>query len=121
LQALSAKPVQRPDCLFFRRLAQYSAALKTPFRQPQQPAAFIGKRSLVDLSEESWNLLFQVLQDWRHHLASLDLEGLGCGDDHSRHDFNKISKGKREAPFSLRLTFEKRWSCHVFVLLPVLV
>jgi hypothetical protein len=37
---------------------------------------------LVDLSEESSNLLFQVLQDWEHHLATLDLEGLGCGDDH---------------------------------------
>lgn len=38
--------------------------------------------NLVDLSEESSNLLSQALQDWEHHLASLDLEGLGCGDDH---------------------------------------
>ncbi|MDM7932999.1 hypothetical protein [Tabrizicola sp.] len=26
----------------------------------------------------------------------------------TRHDFNKIAKGKREAPFSVRLTFEER-------------
>ena len=27
---------------------------------------------------------------------------------HSRRDFNKLSKGKTAAPFSLRLTFEER-------------
>lgn len=33
---------------------------------------------------------------------------LGAAMTITRHDFNKIAKGKREAPFSMRLTFDER-------------
>jgi hypothetical protein len=35
---------------------------------------------MVGLTGESSNQLFQVLEEWERHLASIDPKGLGCDD-----------------------------------------
>jgi len=34
------------------------------------------RRGMVELTAEESNLLFQVLEEWEHHLAHIDLDGL---------------------------------------------
>ena len=36
---------------------------------------------MVGLTRESSNQLFQALEEWERHLASLDAERLGCDHD----------------------------------------
>ena len=36
---------------------------------------------MVGLTGESSNQLFQVLEEWERHLASIDPKGLGCDDE----------------------------------------
>lgn len=68
---------------------------------------------MADLTGESSNRLFQVLEGWERHLASLDSKSLSAKMIHSRHIFNEIAKPEAEKfkyppPFSLRLTYEER-------------
>lgn len=38
------------------------------------------RSKMAHLDEDSSNTLFESLADWERHLASIDLEGLGCDD-----------------------------------------
>ncbi|MEY8841590.1 hypothetical protein AB9K41_21390 [Cribrihabitans sp. XS_ASV171] len=54
------------------------------------------------------NSLFEALEEWETILARLILTIRGAKMKNSHRDFNKLSKGKTPAPFSLRPTFEER-------------
>lgn len=43
----------------------------------------LGKK-VVDPTGAESNRLFEVFQEWEHHLAPYDLSDLRCGDEHLR-------------------------------------
>ena len=44
-------------------------------------ATVLNSMNLVGLTGESSNQLFQALEEWQHHLASIDAERLRCDHD----------------------------------------
>lgn len=65
----------------------------------------------MDQSVEELNRLLPTLEDWESHIAQHDLNGLECENgkyDCNNNNFYKIKKVNKDAPFSLRLTFDER-------------
>lgn len=56
--------------------------MRTVVRRGCRVLGFSG--DLVDPTGAESNRLFEVFQEWEHHLAPYDLTDLRCGDEHLR-------------------------------------